>query len=269
VRNMDKLLCIITGGEHNGTTYFENIIYSHPEVFGGFETGILLDENFNKCKPFCDWIYSGGPHWGLREDIKLDGKSFKEKYDLLFKYKGSGHATDHTQKLIYDSKYIVDKTPAYIRNLEFVRKNVPSEIPILIIIKNFKGNFISKVVKRAQPISVNIDQVKYVIDSLKYIKNSEGGKNIHLFYYDDVIEYHENFIMKIKNILKYKIDTNVELSLEKYEEKLKNGSRGPAGNWKQMNHDVDEEKLIPYIDIRNEYDGLILELKEDLKNHVL
>jgi len=69
---MDKLLCIITGPERNGTTYVEKIICSHPDLFCGFETGILLNHDFSKSQPFCKWIYHRGFQWGLRKDIKLD-----------------------------------------------------------------------------------------------------------------------------------------------------------------------------------------------------
>ena len=78
---MEKLICIITGPERNGTTLVEKIVFSHPDIFGGFETGLLLDEDFSTCKPFNKWIYRGRWMWGLSRDIDLTGKSFKEKYD--------------------------------------------------------------------------------------------------------------------------------------------------------------------------------------------
>ena len=264
---MDKLLCIITGPERNGTTLIEKIIYSHPDIFGGFETGLLLDENFNNCKPFCEWIYHGaglhGFHWGLNRKIDLTGKSFKEKYDLLFKYKGSYHKSDPIQKLIYESKYLVDKTPAYIRNLEFVHKNIPNDIPIIIIIKNLEDDYISKVIKRNHPLSGWDEESKLTLNSLKYIKTTrKTHKNIFLFSYDNVAKYTDSFVENIKNILQHKIDTNVEMSVAEYVKKVGN-TKYLYGDW-NSNDLKSDGSFQKYKKLQTEYDGLIMELKEEL-----
>lgn len=263
---MKKLICIITGPERNGTTFVEKILFSHPDIFGGFETGLLLRKDFNTCKPFCKWIYSRGSQWGLSREIDLTGKSFKEKYDLLFKHKGSYHDSDPIQKLIYESKYLVDKTPAYIRNLEFVHKNIPKDIPIIIVIKNLEDDYISKVIKRnwGYTIPKRETETKATIKSLKYIETiGKTHKNIFIFRYDEIVKYTDNFIEKIKNILQHKINTNVEMSIAGYVKKIGGADKGPYRDWKP-NELKSDEKFQKYKNLQTEYDKLVNNLKEPL-----
>ena len=142
---MDKLLVIVTGPERNGTTYLSQLIYSIPNIYSGFDTGLLLNNDFSKCKPFCDWIYN---LWGVPRNIDFFSPklTFKDKYNLLFKYKGTINNSQYNN-LIRNSNFIVDKTPRYFENLNFVRKN-SNNIPIIITIKYFKDLFISRCVKR-------------------------------------------------------------------------------------------------------------------------
>ena len=258
---MEKLVCIITGPERNGTTLVEKIIYSHPDIFGGFETGLLLGENFNECEPFCKWIYQGGYHWGLDKKINLTGKSFKEKYNLLFKHKGSAYKKSSIQKLIHESKYLVDKTPAYIRNLEFVHKNIPNDIPIIIIIKNLKDDYISKIVKRRTQIKEWEKKSRLTLNSLSYIKTAKKThSNIFLFNYSDVSKDIDGFIKKIKTILRDKINTDTEMSLDKYIEKVGKTEK-LYGNWKPNNLKADKQ-FSTYKKLEALYDDHINELKE-------
>ena len=263
---MKKLICIITGPERNGTTFVEKIAFSHPDIFSGFETGLLLDEDFNTCEPFCEWIYRSGYHWGLSKEIDLTGKSFKEKYDLLFKYKGSYHDSNPIQKLIYKSKYLVDKTPAYIRNLEFVHKNIPQDIPIIIVIKKLEDDYISKIIKRNYIKNISSWEVKtkLTIKSLKYIETiGKTHKNIFIFRYDEIVKYTDNFIEKIKNILQHKINTNAEMSVAGYIKKIGGYAWEPYGDWKSNELKLDE-KFQKYKNLQTEYDNLVNNLKEPL-----
>jgi len=59
---MDKLFAVVTGPEHCGTTYIKNLLESLPDIFCGFECGVLLDKNFQspKCYPWNEWIYGTG-----------------------------------------------------------------------------------------------------------------------------------------------------------------------------------------------------------------
>ena len=260
---MDKLLCIITGPEHNGTTLIEKFIYSHPNIFGGFETGILLDHDFNKNSiPFNDWIYHSGLHWGLSKNIKFTKKiSFNKRYELLFKNKGTFHNKNKIQKLIYESKYLVDKTPAYIRRIKLVHKNIPINIPVIIVIKNFKEYIISLVVKRNTNLEKTIKLIKKTFDNLKYIKDKKP-KNFYLFQYNDIIEHEGKFIEIIKKLLKPKINMNCELSVKKYEEKIGTNINEPYKNWKKTKIDIDKHlNLKRFSNLEKEYNNLINFLK--------
>ena len=88
---MEKIVAVVTGPEHNGTTYLKNLFDSHPFIFSAFESGILLHNDFNKCHPWNLWVNSGNFNWGLPKEIVLSNLelSMVEKYDLIFKNKGS------------------------------------------------------------------------------------------------------------------------------------------------------------------------------------
>ena len=60
--------------------------------------------------PFKDWIYHGNYQWGISKDINLFDKTLTigDKYNFLYHNKGSYDG--YNQKLIRESKYLVDKT---------------------------------------------------------------------------------------------------------------------------------------------------------------
>ena len=259
---MDKLLLIITGPEHNGTTVIEKILYSHPDIFGGFETGLLLNPFFSECKPFNEWIYMDKWHWGIPNSISFsDDLTFNEKYSLLYKHKGSHN--DDIQKIIRNSKFIVDKTPAYIRNLKFVRKNTPLNIPIVISIKKFLGYYNSYIVKRKGDLQEFIKLVEKTMINLIWLKDNINN-NIYLFDYDDIIKNEKKFSEKIKQIIKFKVNINLDLSIDKYNKKIENVNKNdpePYHGWKK-NKD-DDNIIIPndLIELHKLYDNLIENLK--------
>ena len=76
------LVAIITGPEHNGTTYLKNLLDSHPEIFSGFETGILMHDDFEKCLPFYNWVRGEGYHWGLPQTMN-HGTDYQTKFYVL------------------------------------------------------------------------------------------------------------------------------------------------------------------------------------------
>ena len=53
-----KIIAVITGMQHSGTTYLNNVLNSHSRIMSGFECGILLGEvnEFHLIKPFSDWL---------------------------------------------------------------------------------------------------------------------------------------------------------------------------------------------------------------------
>ena len=177
---MDKLYVIITGAEHSGTTFLSQILYSIPKVYSAFETGLLLKNDFRECSPFCEWIHQKkGNYWGVPKKINFFDKklTFDDKYKLLFEHKGGGDS--FVQNMVRDSPVIVDKTPAYIRNLPFVRKN-SKNIPILITLKSSHDMFISYVVKRKIELNLFVDYLNMIMDTMRWIKQ-ENPKNIYVF----------------------------------------------------------------------------------------
>jgi len=256
---MENILAIITGPERNGTTYLSKLLCSIPDIYCGFETGLLLDNDFKKCEPFNKWIHQGNEQWGVPNNIDFNDKklTFDDKYKLLFNNKGKCSVLNIHQELIFNSKFIIDKTPRYIRNLQFVRKN-SKEIPILISIKYLKDYYISMCVKR------NMDMNKFKqfylknIETLEWLKK-EKPKNIYLFLYNDIIE--QSFGNKLKKIFSSKIDlNNVNISYENYKKKiLKKTKKFVYSDWKET--PKTDIKILLDNKILKKYDTLIDELK--------
>ncbi len=252
---MDKILAIVTGPEHNGTTYMSKLLYSIPEVYSGFETGLLLNPDFKTCKPWCEWIFDGGERWGVPKEIDFFDKnlSLDDKYKLLFKNKGSYCKTNIHQKLIKESKYIIDKTPTYIRNLKLIREN-SGNIPIIISIKYLEDYYISLCIKRRHSVSSFLkNHVEPVIENLTWIKEVKP-ENVFVFLYNDIIE--EKFGEKLALILDLK---DIEISYKNYLKKVGN-TNFSIKNWKKTK--VDEDITIP-IDkkIVEDYNSLINQIK--------
>ncbi len=259
---MDKLVCIITGPERNGTTYFKNLLDSHPDIFSGFETGLLLDDDFKKSLPFKDWIYNGNYQWGISKDINLFDKNLtiSDKYSFLYHNKGS--CQGYNQKLIRESKYLVDKTPAYFKKLPEIYKRLNNkDIPIIISIKYYEELYNSTVVKRGSSIDKFMENTAAYIDVMIWLKeNKKQLKSIYLFSYKDIIK--SKFIDKLKQIIGGRINVNYELSHDKYLEKIqKSDTNRPYYNWKKTEIVKIPESLKEKESI---YDNLINELKEKI-----
>jgi hypothetical protein len=265
---MDKLVCIVTGPEHNGTTYLKNILDSHPDIFSGFETGILVDNDFTKCDPWNEWIFLGQYHWGIPKNIDFTNNSLtiQEKFTILFQNKGNYEGNN--QKLIKNSKYIIDKTPKYFRIISKVYEKINNyNIPIIITIKYFKDNYISFVKKRSTRLEDFILLINQFIDSLIWFKNNKSKiKNIYLFRYQDIIK--PEFINNLKNIIKNRIDINYELSVENYYNKLEkyNIKNRPYHNWVSKDKfDLNNDTFyIKCKELETKFDNLIDTLKESL-----
>lgn len=204
---MEKLIVIISGPEHNGTTYFKRLLESIPNVYSGFETGFLLNENFENCLPWNEWIYRSDEHWGVRKEINFNDEnlSFDDKYRLLFENKGSGCGT--IQKLIKESEFLIDKTPKYFYKLPTVIKNLNNnDIPIFIVLKNLNQHYISLCVKRNVSLRMFKKKINNCIKILEWIKNNPNY-NVHIFEYDDLVEY--DFSEFIKTKINIKFDGNI------------------------------------------------------------
>ena len=68
--NDRKIIAIVTGMQHSGTTYLNNVINSHSRITSGFECGILFKnlKEFDTVKPFSEWLKTGKTHFGLPDN---------------------------------------------------------------------------------------------------------------------------------------------------------------------------------------------------------
>ena len=262
---MEKLVCIIAGPGHNGTTYLKNLLDSHPYIFSGFETGLSLDNDFEKCHPFKNMIFKDGFMWGMPKHINLFDKSLtiNDKYKLLMDNKGSYEGP--IQKLIKNSTFLVDKTPHYFIELPKVCKLLNNnEIPILLTIKYFKESYVSYVIKRKVDIDFFIKQIHIWMNSLIWIKKNKNIlTHIYLFRYEDVLK--PVFIDKLKQIISKRIDINHEMSFDKYLEKLpdKEKLKRPYGDWiPEDNTDINFP--LEFKDLEHKFNTLINEIKESI-----
>ncbi len=263
---MDKLVAIITGPTRNGTTYVKNVLDSHPKIFSGFETGILLNKNFEESKPFNKWIYEGGYHWGLPKHIQFKNNlTFNDKYVLLFNNKGSLEGP--VQKKIRESQFLVDKTPAYFKSLSSfknVLQRFNKKIPVIISIKYFKDHYYSHMIKRSDFTEKQfMDEINNYLSILEFL-NLNNQINVFVFLYDDIIKYNEKFNSKIKDIIKHKIDVNnIELSHSNYEKKVKHLNEGrPYVGWKNNTEIINLPEK--FLQTEKLYDQLINKVKTKL-----
>jgi len=140
-RDASKLFTIVTGFQHSGTTILAQLIKSAPDVFGGFECGLLRNgttpADFKNVEPFYDWMV-----WSTKED--LWGLS-RESRDLLVSAKCDAemYATLRDRSPLFhyspnQNSYLVDKTPAYLLKLVDVMDRTPG-IPVVIAQKNHEA----------------------------------------------------------------------------------------------------------------------------------
>ncbi len=258
---MDKLVAIVTGPERNGTTYLKNLLDSHPNIFSGFETGFLIDDDFSKSIPWNDYVIQGNYHWGLPKNINLTDKNLTitDKYKLLLDNKGSYEG--HIQNLIKNSTHIVDKTPAYFRILPQVCERVNNRsVPIIITIKYFQDYYTS-LMKREMSEKFFLNLVNQNIEVMIWLKKNKGkNRNIYLFCYEDITK--ARFIRNLKKIISKRICTDSEMSFEKYEEKINGVSKGnPYYNWKPTKL-MEVPTSLKILEVK--YNRLINELKENV-----
>lgn len=256
---MNKLVAIVTGPERNGTTYLKNLLDSHPNIFSGFETGFLIDDDFEKSKPWNEYVIQGNYHWGLPKDINLNDKNLtiNDKYKLLLENKGSYEG--HIQNLIKNSTHIVDKTPAYFRILPQVCERINNRsVPIIITIKYFQDYYTS-LMKREMSEKFFLKLVNQNIEVMVWLKkNKVKNRNIYLFCYEDVTKV--RFIKNLKKVIGKRINTDSEMSFERYEEKINGVSKGnPYYNWKPTKL-MEIPMSLKILEVK--YNRLINELKE-------
>lgn len=135
LEKMPKLKVIVTGMEHSGTTFLNQLITTNSSLINsGFECGILLSESPNKfgvIEPFYEWLCNEHLGWALtaeQRDAVCNTDSFNEFYNRLFK----------TCSLFKNGElYVLDKTPAYSYILPDIIKKMP-DVPVLVVIKDIE-----------------------------------------------------------------------------------------------------------------------------------
>lgn len=134
-RSASGLFAIITGMERSGTTIVSALIMSAPNLYGGFECGLLEasePSEFRQVSPFFDWMTGPTAYerlWALTDEQRetLVGHScHAEQYIQL--RKDSPLFQNNTQS------WIIDKTPRYIYNLLSIMDRTPG-VPVIVTMK--------------------------------------------------------------------------------------------------------------------------------------
>ncbi|KAJ8601616.1 hypothetical protein CTAYLR_007254 [Chrysophaeum taylorii] len=132
-RDVSRLRGILTGIERSGTTILSQLVMSSPEVFGGFECGLLLTSNpreFRSVNPFYEWMTQSPlvRMWALNpsdlEHLCATATCHAEFYAGLRRL----------SPILNESHGIIDKTPRYIYHLGDVMRRSPG-VPVVVIRK--------------------------------------------------------------------------------------------------------------------------------------
>jgi len=199
-----KLIAIVTGMQHSGTTYLNNVINSHPRIMSGFECGILLKnlKNFENVKPFSDWLKTDGTHFGLPDNYleEIKNMNYVQVYEYIQLNKGSKN-NSHYQHLLRKAPNFTDKTPQYIYQLQNIhKKTLHFNIPIIIVLKKYDEIYYSWVIKRKINFSDFIINMQLCVESLKFLSIHKPN-NIYLFEYKDLINNKKKYNRKIMEII--------------------------------------------------------------------
>ena len=144
-RSASGLFAIITGMERSGTTIVSALIMSAPNLYSGFECGLLeaaKPSEFRQVSPFFDWMTGPTPYerlWALTDEQRetLVGHScHAEQYIQLQKDSPLFHKHNNTQS------WIVDKTPRYIYNLLSIMDRTQG-VPVIVTKKTPKEQIAS------------------------------------------------------------------------------------------------------------------------------
>lgn len=241
-----KLAAIVTGMQHSGTTYLNDVINSHSNIMSGFECGILLGDlkNFKQVKPFSDMLKTGSFQFGLPDDYleKIKNMNYPEVFDYIQRNKGSKNDL-FQQTLMQTCEYFTDKTPDYIYQIETIHNKIKGlNIPILIVLKNYDEIYYSWIIKR----ELTTDHFNWLIlkciKSLKYILDNPNS-NIYVFKYNDIITKEAEYNKYIMNIiLKHnKTLSNEILSKSNYIRKIKDNTYKKY-TYKSINIDTENHK---------------------------
>lgn len=273
----NKLTCVVTGMEQSGTTYLSRVIMSHPDIWAGFECGVLLGKinNFYKEKPFSEWIEEGGWHYGLGKGASnkiSELNNYRKVYEYIYNNMGNTQSDESGDmyKLFKKAKFILDKTPRYSYYLGNIITKIDNEVPIFIIYKDWKQQFYSMVVKRdVKPLNFVKMRTKFVGELKKIISN----KNVFVIKYNDLMLWDNkinNFIMEKINYFNPEIKIN-KISISIYKKK----TMQHVQNLKIGTYDFKKSNYIPYkvdkeiIDnkVNNKYQEILRNNDDFLEKH--
>ena len=134
-RSASGLFAIITGLERSGTTIVSALIMSAPNLYSGFECGLLevaTPSDFREVSPFFDWMT--GPAtaserlWALTNDQRenlVSHSCHAEQYIQLRNDSRLFHQGNN------ENSWIVDKTPRYIYNLTDIMSRTHG-VPVIV-----------------------------------------------------------------------------------------------------------------------------------------
>jgi len=168
--------------------------------------------DFELVTPFQQWLHDGGEMWGLPMDYLAAFKqmhSVGEMYRYVIANKGSRYELDHSypQKLIHESKFIVDKTPAYVYELpEILSFKLPHHAcpPVFMSVKPFKDQLHSWLVKHPSPDVIY--RLRLTMRSMKWLlqerrKNSVHGAKVLVWDYKALMQNFESFRLQLSRAL--------------------------------------------------------------------
>ncbi len=130
VTNKTSIAAIICGYERGGTTLISEILRQYPNLYSGFECGLLLAEKMPEFLSLEPYNSMTKLSWRIKDDeleyvcqanTWLDAyKRLKEKTRLITKQEGA---------------LIFDKTPKYMQKLSQVLAKVP-DVPCIVIVRD-------------------------------------------------------------------------------------------------------------------------------------
>lgn len=152
------VFAIVAGLEHSGTTMAGSLLASAPNLYAGFECGLLAAEapsEFSSVDPFFTWMAmpSTNHMWGLspeHRDELLAANCHAQQYVQLRKYSPIYQ--------IHNESWIIDKTPMYYRNLLSVMDRTP-KVPVIVTWKEEKD-----IIRSFQKRNVPMQEINRRID---------------------------------------------------------------------------------------------------------
>ena len=205
--------------EHSGTTLISLLLNGHPRICSGVECGLLLSNihDYDKAKPFYQWLIIDGWHWGLTEQDRktlTTACSYDEAYGMLSHYKGRGNSDPKLRELFAEAPLIYDKTPAYIYRIDEIIKKVKQ--PFIVTIKTPRER-LESCIKRGQSVS---DFLNYYALAMKKTMKAytENPNRLLLVSYKSLSTDHEAVMERIQSFIK--IEDPVNLSLDRYNQRF-------------------------------------------------